>query len=330
MPHAVHVSLLQDALPAVMATAWELAVGCTQTAQLESQHQLWASGQVQSGEYSKGELGPEAFPKLLYIQSCGQLIGIVLRSASLDALREASAAAALVSSLGPSISCIIQLTIVQLLKAAERESWWLLQVNACEGALRLGAVARATQDQQGAVAGTVQQLEVSVHQVCWACSASLVCAVADKMCSCVHQVAMSSTDTQQQRQAWSLTSRNKTEHEACFDPVGSTLEVLSHAWEVLSADDTLIAAATQHIGTLLDTVKCWLSADVQATKHGLDAHTAVVLLHMCAASAGLQVCGREASRVMQNVHVVSISSLAMPACASISTGWKLCCTVAAV
>lgn len=280
-----------------MATAWELAICCTTQSQHTSHQKLQACGQCQSGQDIKDCPEPETFPKLLYIQVCGELAGVILKSVSCDALPEASAAAALVSSLDPCLSQTVFCTCLHYVIERERErehlfhGGGLVQVKACEVALRLGSMPSA-RDQSTAGQGFDQLLHDSILQASWACSASLVCAVADKLRSCVEQVTIASCTmhhTQQPCQPWRLSSRSTRQHRMGFDHVGSALEVLSHAWEVLSADDALIAAAVQHSTTLLSSVKRWLSPDTQRKQY-LDAHTVTVLLHMYAASEGLQVC----------------------------------------
>jgi hypothetical protein len=164
-------------------------------------------------------------------------------------------------------------------------------VNACEVTLRLGSTASG-QPFSAVGQGFHQLLQESIQQVVWASSASLVCAVADKLTSCAQQVADASLGMQhmqQQWKPWRLSSRNNSQCDMSLGHVGSALDVLSHAWEVLSADDALISAAAQHSSTLLSSVKRWMSFETETCKQTLDALTLLVLLHVSAVSAGLKV-----------------------------------------
>ena len=91
----MHGSLLQDALPIVLATAWELAVCATTRVQYEPQ----ASTQGQQEGDAQHQIDDQSFSKLLYVQACGHLAGHVLSTVSCEALCETSAGAALVSQL---------------------------------------------------------------------------------------------------------------------------------------------------------------------------------------------------------------------------------------
>jgi sulfur transfer complex TusBCD TusB component (DsrH family) len=139
--------------------------------------------------------------------------------------------------------------------------------------------------------GFQQLLINATQQVIWACSATLVWAVADKLRNCVHQAANESHGMQRMQQ-WNprrLSSRNKSQHGMGLVHGGSALDVLRDAWDVLSADDALFAAA-QHSSTLLSSVKRWLSVETQISKQDLEARTLLMLLNISVASTGLQVC----------------------------------------
>lgn len=100
LPLAVHISLLQDALPVVMATAWALATSYTQSPEHISEQQLQARQQkIQGGHDMRGSVALETCTKALYIQACGQVSSWIIHAVQMNAVPEASAAAALVSSL---------------------------------------------------------------------------------------------------------------------------------------------------------------------------------------------------------------------------------------
>ena len=146
------------------------------------------------------------------------------------------------------------------------------------------------EEQQSRSPSFDQLLKECTLQVSWACSASLVNAVADKLTACLRQAATDSSDSHHTQEPWRLPSRSHYQHRMGSERFGSAWEVLGCAWEVLSADDALITAAPRHSGTLLNSIKHLLHPDNQARRHELTAHSITLLLHFHAASAGLQVC----------------------------------------
>jgi hypothetical protein len=166
-----------------------------------------------------------------------------------------------------------------------------VQVNACEITLRLGSTVSG-QVVSAANPGFQQLLKNSIQQVVWGCFAPLVCAVADKFRTCVQQAATEPLGMQHIQQQWKpcgLSSGNISQHHMRLGHVESALDVVRHAWEVLSADDVVIGDAAQHSSTILSSVKHCLIVEGQGCKQDLDAQTLLVLLHVNAASAGLQV-----------------------------------------
>lgn len=71
------------------------------------QQQPQASRQGQKEEDLKDSIDLELFPKVLYIQACGELAGHLLKAAPCQALCEASTAAALVCQLKPHVSSML-------------------------------------------------------------------------------------------------------------------------------------------------------------------------------------------------------------------------------
>jgi hypothetical protein len=168
-----------------------------------------------------------------------------------------------------------------------------VQVNACEITLRLGSTVSG-QVVSAAGPGFQQLLKDSIQQVVWGCSAPLVCAVADKFRTCVQRAATEPLGMQHMQRQWKpcgLSSRNIPQHHMRLGHVESALDVVRHAWEVLSAD-AVIGDAAHHSSTILSSVKHCLIVEGQECKQDLDAQALLVLLHVNAASAGLQVrCG---------------------------------------
>lgn len=155
--------------------------------------------------------------------------------------------------------------------------------------MRLGGMATAGRP-SSTNPGLDQLLGKTMVQVSWTCAASLVCAVVKKLTACVRRAAAASSPSWHTQQPPRLASRSQHRHGISLDHAGSALEVLSCAWEVLSADDTLISASPHHCPSLHGSVKHLLQPNTQAGGQQAAVHTAMVLLHIHAASADLQVC----------------------------------------
>lgn len=268
----MYASLLQDVLPAAVVAAQELVSGSTQPAQ--------------DGEFMR----LDTLSNHAYVQSCGQVCSDMIHAAPLDVFPLPPVAASLVCA--PRYIQHAQRLIYPSLQRINVH-WHgtsfhcvngCVQVHTCALALRLSP-RENTHGHSPEALGFDCLLQQSMQRVAWTFSASLLSSVAEKLRICIQCVAIHGMYHHQ-----GLSMQNKFHQSQDPGIVGGALEVLSHAWDVLTADDGIVAAAAQQTATLPDTINHWKHMETPSSPALRHLHNASVLIHTFTASMGLQVC----------------------------------------